>query len=246
MAVKFVTARRQTIIMNPSFRVEGVPIERDAPSVELSYHDGAVSEPKAARIRPRQFTISGHFYGDSAAECRLQRQRVVQALMQGPVEIYEDALDDQFLMATFIRDTLAYVPQTGRMMAEVSLQFRADSPYYLSAQQSKRLGSGGTINNPGFAPSAPIITIYGAVTNPSVTNTTTGQTLAIDDSIASGTSVLVDCERFTAQKGGVGIVRALNNAFLIDGFRLDPGSNIITVTGSGTKDVLITWTPRYY
>lgn len=246
MAVKFVTARGQTIIMNPSFRVEGVPIERDAPSVELSYHDGAVSEPKAARLRPRQLTVSGHFYGDSVAECRLQRQRIIQGLMQGPVQIYEDALDEQFLIATFIRETHGYVPQTGRTMAKVSLQFRADSPCYLSAQQSRRLSSSGAINNPGFAPSTPIITIYGAVTNPSITNVTTGQTLVITDSITLGTSVVVDCKRYTATKDEIGMIGALNNDFLIDGFRLDPGPNIITVTGSGTKDVLITWTPRYY
>jgi len=44
----------------------------------------------------------------------------------------------------------------------------------------------------------------------------------------------------------VSVVSALSDAFLTSGFRLAPGVNAITVAGTGTKNVKIEWTPRYY
>lgn len=246
MAVKLVTARGQPIILNPSFRVEGVPIERDAPSVEMTYRDGAVGDPNAVRTLPRQITVSGHFSANSEPECDAQRQAVIQALAAGPVRLYKDALDERYITAVFLGDSHQYVQGTARTTARVSFRFRANDPAWRSVETSVQLTADGTVINRGTAPVSPVITISGPISNPSIANVTTGQTLGLTLALTDGQAVVVDCERFTAKRAGVSVLSSLNDAFLTGGFRLEPGANQITIGGSGTKNVLFAWTPRFY
>lgn len=269
MAVKLVTARGQTVILNPNFRVEGVPVERDAPSVEMTYRDGAVGDPRAMRTLPRHITVSGHFYGASVAECRAQRQVVVQALAAGPVQIYEDEADEQWIDAVFLRDAHSYVPGAGRSAAKVSLQFRADDPRFSGAwiTTSHELATPAVlqVTNSGGESVSPVIWVLGPATNPSLANASTGHALVYTGSIADGAILAVDCGRHTARvfapgqaeyylhpahaagsiDGGTNVIGAMNDEWLITGFEFAPGINSLDVHGTSPLKLQIAYRERW-
>lgn len=269
MAVKFVTARGQTIIMNPSFRVEGVPTERDAPSVELTYGDGAVGDPKAVRVRSRQITVSGEFYGDTPEECWLQRQAIIQALNAGPVLLYEDEASERYIEVIYIRETHSYIPKTGRVLAKVSYQLRADDPYWqgswITANHDLVTPTVLELQNNGGEPTMPVVWFIGLVTNPVLHNNDTGQTLSFEGTIDNGNIVAIDCNRLTARMfepsesqyylhpahvagtigGGIGVLGQTNEEWQAHGFALAPGLNRITVDGSSPLQLQIAYRERW-
>ncbi len=88
-----------------------------------------------------------------------------------------------------------------------------------------------TIVNKGTWIAKPVVTFFGGIENPVLTNFTTGVSLALDGIIADGDYAAVDCNRFTVTN------KAGNNVFgLFDPtsawLTLAPGPNLLQFTGS--------------
>ena len=150
--------------------------------------------------------------------------------------VYAEKIDHSYITGRY-----------GGRLFTLDIGFKAGEPFLLGPDQSVTITTASaSANNPGTAPASPVVAIAGAITNPVVTNTTTGQALGLTMAIGAGESVVVGCDRFKATKGGVSVVSALGDAFLTGGFSLAPGVNAITVAGTGTKNVKIEWTPRFY
>lgn len=83
--------------------------------------------------------------------------------------------------------------------------------------------------------------------HPKLTNTVTGQSLEYRGRLASGQTLTIDCERYTAKLGNVGVLNSMSEEFLIGGFSLAPGANNIVVqraADSGNFNLTITYLER--
>lgn len=78
----------------------------------------------------------------------------------------------------------------------------------------------------------PIITIYGGVTNPTITNLSTGKSILLNGTIASGDYVAIDCLQFLLTNSVGANVFGLWDP-TSDWITLQPGDNIFTLVGQG-------------
>jgi hypothetical protein len=88
-------------------------------------------------------------------------------------------------------------------------------------------------NNIGNIPSYPTsIVITGPVTNPSITNSATGQHITVNATLSTGSDVLTiiySKDSFSITKNGVNYAQYLTSDSVL--FKIMPGSNIITLNG---------------
>lgn len=88
-------------------------------------------------------------------------------------------------------------------------------------------------NNIGTIPTYPtVITVYGPVTNPTITNNQTGETITVNVTLSSGSDVLIieyGKDVFNITKNGVNVANlaATSNVY----FKIPPGTTNITLAG---------------
>lgn len=89
-------------------------------------------------------------------------------------------------------------------------------------------------NNVGLTPSYPsAITVYGPVTNPTITNSATGEFITVNVTLSSGSDVLLiqySKDSFSITKNGVNVANLLTASSTL--FKIHPGDNNITLNGS--------------
>ncbi|HPZ55598.1 MAG TPA: phage tail family protein [Bacillota bacterium] len=249
MRVKVINALGEVMLLPEELALQGWPMEADLPGVEIGGHDGQVIDAGMIRLKPRDVRVTGTLQGLSKDDADRTREMVAGFVYRAnPLKLYRHELSERYMLVYAESIDHAYITgRYGGRLFNLNIGFRAAEPFLLGTDQSVTITTASVdVNNPGTAPVSPVVTISGAITNPVITNTTTGQTLALTLALAAGESVVVDCERFTAAKGGVGVVGALDDTFLTGGFSLAPGVNAITVAGTGAPNAQIAWTPRYY
>lgn len=93
-------------------------------------------------------------------------------------------------------------------------------------------------NNLGDLPAYPTsINIYGPVNSPKITNTTTGEYIQINVNLGSSSNQLViayDKDSLTVELDGVSVLNQVTADSTY--FKVQPGSNIISLTGSSISD----------
>lgn len=103
----------------------------------------------------------------------------------------------------------------------------------------------------GTAPTPPIIRIYGPVTAPGITNTTTGQTMQFVSSytVPAGQYVSIDCDAVTVLANDDPTLTRMNSVDWSQStfWQLQPGGNQVAFTGSGLSQItqtVISWRER--
>ena len=97
-----------------------------------------------------------------------------------------------------------------------------------------------TINVNSTQPVAPIWTVTGQATNPTITNITTNTTMSYNGTIANGQTLVVDCLNQTAMIGTADVSRFLSGDWLT----LAVGSNKLryeTTSQNDTKNSKLSW-----
>lgn len=93
-------------------------------------------------------------------------------------------------------------------------------------------------NNEGDVPVYPIsININGPVNNPKVTNTTTGEYIQVNTNLATSSNRLVityDKDTLSVEADGVSVLNLVTSGSTY--FKIPPGSNIFSLTGSSIDD----------
>lgn len=110
----------------------------------------------------------------------------------------------------------------------------------LSLLGSGLLANRVTLTNAGTINTLPVVTVYGPVTNPTLGNSTTGQTLIFNIDIAAGEYLVVDFDTRAALLGGTA-----PRTYTIDPssswWELRPGGNDVVFTataGTGTASIV--------
>jgi phage-related protein len=249
MRVKVINALGEVMLLPEELSVQGWPMEADLPGVEIEGRDGQEIDAGMIRLKPRDVRVTGTLQGLSKDDADRIREMVAGFVYRAnPLRLYRHELSERYMLVYAQKIDHAYLTgRHGGRLFTLDIGFHAANPALLGADQSVTITTASAnVNNPGTASVSPVVTIAGAITNPVITNGTTGQTLGLTMAIGTGESVVVDCDRFTATKGGVGVVSALSDAFLAGGFALAPGINLITIAGTGAPNAQIAWTPRYY
>lgn len=143
-----------------------------------------------------------------------QRQRTVR--LSTPPEIVQADRIDNFTFSLAAADPLAY-SSTQTTSSDISCN-----------------GAAVAVVNSGDAASYPVLRINGAVTNPTVTNNTTGLSVVFNGLvIANGTFVDVDCRlgRCTLSTDSSSKASGLNRA-TTNFWSLSPGTNNVQFTGT--------------
>lgn len=102
-----------------------------------------------------------------------------------------------------------------------------------------------TITNGGNFATFPVITITGEGENPTVTNVTTGQSFTINETLASGDELVIDCENGTVTLNGADALGSLDSSSQF--IALAAGANTIQVTDDSpaSLDIDVEFEYRY-
>lgn len=249
MQVKLINVLNEIMLLPPELSLEGWPMEADLPGVEIEGRHGQVIDTSMVRLKPRLVRVSGTLQGLSKDDADRIREMVAGFVYRAnPLCLYRHELSERYMLVFARSIEHAYV--TGRYKARLftlNIEFRAPEPFLLGPEQSVSIDTGtADVQNLGTAPVSPVVTVRGPMADPVITNTTTGQVIELGVNLGAEDSVVIDCDKFTAVKGDLSVIGVLGADFLAGGFSLAPGMNTITVEGTGTPDVQIAWTPRYY
>ncbi|WP_328448994.1 phage distal tail protein [Amycolatopsis sp. NBC_00438] len=108
-------------------------------------------------------------------------------------------------------------------------------------------GNGGvlSLSNPGTAPSWPVFTVTGPLTNPTFTNPATGDVIAYTGTVDTGQTLVIDTSPFTRSVALNGVDRFgfLASAQWIE---IPPGGQVtVQFSGTGAGTVTATWQHAY-
>lgn len=141
------------------------------------------------------------------------------------------------------------------------VQLRADDPTWYAGNATgnptttyylySNIGGTQVITSGGNWPTFPIIRVNGPITNPTITNNTTGQSIALTATITAGNYYDIDLsygKKTVIDNGGVNRISTVSAASNLATWSLMPGNNTIAVTGTGTtsaSDLRFTHYNRY-
>ena len=182
--------------------------------------------------------------------------RVIVAYQSG-TEAYADVYNmDVHVLGglTFDVDPVDYHVRT-------IIQLRADDPTWyspdvlgniiVSTYLDTNIGGTQVLAIGGNWPTFPIIRVNGPITNPTITNNTTGRVIAITATISAGAYYDIDLsygKKTVVDNGGVNRIATVSASSDLATWALNPGNNTIAVTGTGTtsaSDLTFTYYNRY-
>jgi hypothetical protein len=235
--------------------LDGPPDVRRS-QVERPSSDGQVSLG-SAYWDARVVTIRGVCYGATEAEAYAHWVTVKNALVAclNTARTLSFVLPDSSTRTLQVKLVGGVQPpiEVGGNVLEYEAILMAEDPRMLAASEYQEHASSVTCNNGGNVSAFCVITVTGAITNPVITNTTTGEALEFT---ANGGTVVVTTEqlvitvaagRVSAYNDGVNVIDKIDwpdSTF----FDIEPGNNTITLAGSstdGSTKIRVTWSDSY-
>jgi len=213
-----------------------VPLDIEVPSQPLFGLDGDVVTGKPT-LRPRQFTLEGRIYHRDKEHIRQELDSILSFLMHPPIEVYRLHYHDRFLRAHALGAPQDWID----LGAELGLQIPmvAPDPYWYGQEVTETITGTQTITVDGTAPTHPLIVTTGPVSNLTVYNALTGKSVVVDG--ATGI-VEVDNDQFAVTVSGTNRLDLVNENWLLHGWELLPGDNVITTN----TPITLTYRPRWY
>ncbi len=139
-----------------------------------------------------------------------------------------------------------------RIQVRTTAELMLADPYFYGAQQSVSVPTGGaSTTNPGDASATGAnmtLTFNGPMTNPTLTNSTLGITLAMGVVISGGDSVVVDCDNYTVTRtsDSANLIGVMSHLGSRNWFVLQRGSNALGLAlSAGSGAVTVAYRPPY-
>lgn len=200
-------------------RVEGLPKEREVPSLRIDGRDGEIVNTEMIQEKPRTISVVGKMYGRgrTTAAQKADLEKRIDDLMaaiarRDEVRLSRSADDTRYLPVYYTSATPSYIEGLARTAAVVRIQFKCVAPFWHSLL-FEYLNQDvvftppvpvKSIVNKGNVPAAPLIWFRGragggkVTTNPKIVNTATGLELTYAGELQNGECVIVDCSNYTA------------------------------------------------
>lgn len=137
------------------------------------------------------------------------------------------------------------------------VQLRADDPTWynpsavVSTYLDSNIGGSQTFSVAGNYPTFPVIRFNGPITNPTISSSTTGQSIALTATITAGNWIELDLsygKKTVYDNLGANRISTVSATSNLATWSLMPDNNILVVTGTGTSassDVTLTYYNRY-
>lgn len=188
----------------------------------------------------RQMTLTGIVWASSVSTYNSRRRS-----LQAAIRIVKNNFISLPLLCKFVTDDglslqfLCYASQFQLDEQELNHGnylmglFAPDPNFYNQTSTTHTIAVSATVTfaNNGDANTYPVFTFNGPLTNPIITNTTTGETFKLDETILSSHSVVVDMQNKTIIRDGT-----INDMAAFDvantWLSLVPGNNSISLTDS--------------
>lgn len=214
-----------------------VPFDLHLPFQQLYGRDGAVVTGPSS-IEPRQFSLEGRIYypGDKG-RIRQDLDALLAFLMHPPIEVYRQHTHERFLRAYPLGAPQDWIDEGAELALQIPMV--APDPYWYGQEVTGTITGTQTITVDGTAPTHPLIVTTGPVSNLTVYNAFTGKGIVVNG--ATGI-VEVDNDQFTVSVSGANRLDLVNESWLLYGWELLPGDNVITTN----TPITMTYRPRWY
>lgn len=213
-----------------------VPLEIDVPSQPLFGLNGDVKTGKST-LRPRQFVLEGGIYHRDKHQIEQDLDDLLTFLMHPPIEVYRHHRHDRFLRAHTLGAPQDWLD--GGAELQLRIPMIALDPYWYGQEVTVQVDGTQTITVDGTAPSYPLITTAGSVSNLTVSNLQTGKEFAV---VGAAGVIEVDNAEYTVTIDGINRLDLVNEDWFLAGFDLLPGQNQITTN----TPITVTYRPRWY
>ena len=213
-----------------------VPLDIEVPSQPLLGLDGDVVTGKPT-LRPRQFTLEGGIYHRDKAQIRRELDSILSFLMHPPAEGYRQHYHDRFLRAYPLGAPQDWLDGGAELALRIPMV--AHDPYWYGQEVTVTVSGTQTITVDGTAPTSPLITTTGSVSNLAVGNSLTDK----EFTVTGATGVIeVDNAEHTVMVDGDNRLDLITEDWLLTGFDLLPGQNQITTN----TPITLVYRPRWY
>ncbi len=215
-----------------------VPLEISVPGQPLYGLDGDVVTGRPT-LRPRQFVLEGGIYHRDKTQIRRELDSILSFLMHPPIEVYRYHTHDRFLRAYPLGAPQDWLD--GGAELQLRIPMVALDPYWYGQEVEVVVSDAQVIEVDGTAPTYPLITTAGSVSNLTVSNLLTGKEFAV----SGATGVIeVDCDErnLSVTVGGVNRIDLIDDDWVLHSWALVPGENQITTN----TPITVTYRPRWY
>ncbi len=263
----------------------------DLPGVVIPGRHGRRPYGMDRRLEPRSVTASGSILGLNPQDAE-NLAEIIRGQLLGRGELWLRRFQGSGRFLRVQTQEVSHDYHRGHFqgsMFTLNIRFQADAPFwYADAYQSVEQviaasPTSWTLNQPGTSElQDPVIRIFcdaaaaGPLINPSLTNTTTGRTVAVTGSVQPGQALVIRSHPMVAYVGAVtldqiltiwgvlsamdyadaepaaaaNVLGSMSPAWLVDGWTIQPGDNQIQYSDDATSShqgaVQIGWRPRYY
>ena len=157
--------------------------------------------------------------------------------MPPPIEVYRQHYHDRFLRSYALGGPQDWLDAGAELQLRVPMI--ALDPYWYGQEVEVTVSDTQTIIVDGNAPTMPLITTTGSVSSLTASNLLTGKAFTV-----TGTTgvIEVDNAEHAVTVDGINRLDLVNGDWLLYGFELLPGQNIITTN----TPITVTYRPRWY
>ena len=164
---------------------------------------------------------------------------------RGTLTLYED--DGTILASAAQVSAYAPAPQTPAAQWWIAMtEFTLADPYLYGPTVTvvTDVSSSPAVQNlihPGTVRGwKPVFTLTGAATNPEIVNGANGVSVQALVSVPGGQTLIIDCGAWTATLNGSSVIGSIRHAGAFPFMFIEPGSNLLTITGGSTGAALTT------
>ena len=205
--------------------------------------DGAHIEE--AFINPLIVNLKGTLSASSAEGLRTKKDDFLNAIAAGTQQLF--IFDDRYIMAQKRSMTIDLID--GMKFLKFNTSFIAQVPFWVAvaiSTDAQGITTATLDYDIGFDGSAyfkPLITIDAAeaLSDISIENVTTGETISYSGVIGSTGQLIIDLDKFTVEKDGADDIANISGDF----FSLVNGTNNLIYTG-GNCTLTLQWNNRWY
>jgi len=233
--IKLINALGQEKTLPITMHWRRVPLEIEVPSQPLHGRDGEVVTGKPRR-RPRAFTLEGSIYHPNKSQIEQNADALLAFLMQMPVKVYRQHYHDRYLLAYPQGAAQDWLDAGAELQLKIPMV--ALDPYWYGPEVELTLSGTQTITVAGNAPAIPFIRTTGSASSLTVSNQTTGRQVVVSG--ASGV-IGVDNVNHVVTIDGAERLDLVNDEWVLYGFELIPGDNLI----STSAQITMTYRPRW-
>jgi hypothetical protein len=219
--IKLINARGIERLLPETIILKQIPFGISIPYQRLVGRDGAVVTGKPTR-EPRQFALEGRIYYPEKERIEQELDALLSLLAHPPVKVYRLYTRARYLTAYPLGAPQDWIDKGAEL--GISIPMIALDPYWYGPAAEVGVTGTNTVHVDCTAPVIPVISTVDSVSGLTVVNQTTGQQVTV----SKAGRIVVDNEHFTVLVDNEPALDAAGEDWVLYGFELAPGDNVIT------------------